>query len=269
MSLRRKLFSFIKREVKMMITYKSAMFFNYANMVMNMAIFFFFASMFGIENLEALEGYGGDVISYVVLGSMGWTFLWTIMDSASNSMMQEMKIGTFEVILLTPTSPVFVVMAYTAWGILMSSVGIILVLVTSVVVFDVVINANYLLTFLVLLICIVMMSGFGLMVGGLNVYVKQVGAIVEVIQRISYFLCGVVFPISVIPRIVQPIHKFLPFYHALNTLRLSLSVDPSLETLIPQILLLSILAVGSMLIGVFTFKMGLRKARKEGTLAFY
>ena len=269
MSLRRKLFSFIKREVKMMITYKSAMFFNYLNMVMNLAIFFFFASMFGIENLEALEGYGGDVISFVVLGSMGWTFLWTIMDSASNSMMQEMKIGTFEVILLTPTSPVFVVIAYTVWGILMSSVGIILVLVTSIIVFDVVINANYILTFLVLFICIVMMSGFGLMVGGLNVYVKQVGAIVSVIQRISYFLCGVVFPISVLPQLLQPISTYLPFYHALHTLRLTLSVNPTLEIIVPQVLLLTILAAGSMLVGVFTFKMGLKKARKEGTLAFY
>ncbi|MGC1121678.1 MAG: ABC transporter permease [Candidatus Methanofastidiosia archaeon] len=269
MGLRRKLFSFLKREVKMMITYKSAMFFNYLNMIMNMAIFFFFASMFGIKNLEALEGYGGDVISYVVLGSMGWTFLWTIMDSASNSMTQEMKMGTFEVILLTPTSPVFVVLAYTVWGILMSSAGIILILITSVVVFGVVINANFLLAFFVLLIVIVMMSGFGLMVGGLNVYVKQVGAIVDVIQRISYFLCGVVFPVSVLPQIVQPVAKFLPFYYALNALRLSLSVDPSLEALLPQMVLLSILAAGSFLVGVLTFRRGLRKARKEGTLAFY
>ncbi|MBU7017423.1 MAG: ABC transporter permease [Theionarchaea archaeon] len=253
----------------MMITYKSAMFFNYLNMVMNLAIFFFFASMFGIENLEALEGYGGDVISYVVLGSMGWAFLWTIMDSASNSMMQEMKIGTFEVILLTPTSPVFVVMAYTVWGILMSAVGIILVLVTSVIIFDVVINANFVLTFIVLLICIGMMSGFGLMVGGLNVHVKQTGAVVEVIQRISYFLCGVVFPISVLPGALQSFSTFLPFYHALHTLRLTLSVNPPLEILISQILLLCILAAGSIMVGVFTFRMGLKKARKEGTLAFY
>ena len=245
------------------------MFFNYLNMIMNMAIFFFFASMFGIDRLQTLEGYGGDVISYVVLGSMGWTFLWTIVDSASNSMMQEMRLGTFEVILLTPTSPIFVVLAYTLWGILMSSAGIILVLLTSIIAFDVVVHPNYLLSFFVLLICIVMMSGFGLMVGGLNVYVKHVGAVVEVIQRISYFLCGVVFPVSVLPQIIQPISKFLPFYHALNTLRLSLSVNPPLETLISQILFLSILAVISILIGVFIFKIGLKKARKEGTLAFY
>jgi ABC-2 type transport system permease protein len=259
----------MKREFKMMITYKSAMFFNYVDMVMNLAIFFFFAKMFGMRTLETLEGYGGDVISFVVLGSMGWTFLWTVMDAASNSITQEMKIGTFEVILLTPTSPVFVVLAYTVWGIFMSAIAIILFLTTSMIIFDVVLNANYILTFIILLISIAMMAGFGLIVGGLNVYVKQVGAIVSVIQRISYFLCGVIFPISVLPQVVQPISKFLPFYHALNALRLSLSANPSLGTLIPHVLLLSILAVGSLVVGVFAFRRGLNTARKEGTLAFY
>ncbi|MFQ6087696.1 MAG: ABC transporter permease [Candidatus Methanofastidiosia archaeon] len=264
-----KIVTFIKRDFRIMFTYKFAMVFNYMNMLFNLLIFILFVKMFGIRFLKSLEGYGGDVISYIILGTMGWSYLWSAMGAASQSMRKEMSIGTFEPIFLTPTSPLTIVIAYTTWGIFMSTLSIALFLGIAISLFDVRLNANYLLTFTLLILSLLMMIGFGLMIAGLNVYVKQVGAVVSIFQRIAYFLCGVLFPISVFPSYIQTISKILPFYYAIKGLRLSLMVNPELDVIFPYIIILFILSAVSLVSGIHFFKKGLDKARKEGSLAYY
>jgi len=264
----KKLFVFIKRDFNVMFTYKSALVFNYLDMFMNLIIFFIFARMFGERMLKSLEGYGGDVISFVVLGSMGWSLLWNTMGSATGAIQQEMKAGTFETLFLTPTSPFTIVSAYTMWDLLINMVSIFLFLITSMFLFEIHFKANYIFTILFVILDIFLMAGLGLMVAGLDVYVKQVGGIVSVVQRLSYFLSGVIFPISVLPTILQPIAKIIPFYYAITALRSSLTGN-EFATLFPYLIILSILASVSISLGIYIFKKGINRARMDGSLAYY
>lgn len=188
--------------------------------------------------------------------------------SATGAIQQEMKAGTFETLFLTPTSPFTIVSAYTLWDLLLNMISMLLFLITSIFLFKIHLKANYIYTMIFIILDVLMMVGFGLMIAGLEIYVKQVGGIVSVIQRLSYFLSGVIFPISVLPSIVLPIAKIIPFYYAITTLRLSLT-ENKLGTLFSYLIVLSILAFTSMLSGIIVFRKSINRARIDGSLAYY
>ncbi|MBU7042852.1 MAG: ABC transporter permease [Theionarchaea archaeon] len=265
----RKLYVFVKRDFLMLFTYKFAMVFNYVQMIMNLFLFVLFAGMFGERMLVMLEPYGGDFIQYILVGSIGWGYLWSAMGAASGSIQQEMMRGTFEPIFLTPTSPFVIVIAYTIWGLIMGTISLLIHLAIGFFVFNVQLTGNVVLAIVMMGLSVLMMIGFGLMVAGLNVFLKQIGAMVSVVQSVSLFLCGVYFPLSVLPEIIQPLGKILPFYYSIMGLRLSLSETSSLSDIMPYIWIISVLAIISLFFGAFLFKQGLNRARKEGTLAYY
>jgi ABC-2 type transport system permease protein len=266
----RKVYVFIKRDFLMMFTYKFAMVFNYAQMIMNLFLFVLFARMFGERMLTVLEPYGGgDYISYILIGSIGWGYIWSAMGAASGSIQQEMMRGTFEPIFLTPTSPFVIVLAYTIWGLFMGTISMIIFLFLGLAVFHVELTGNGLLAVLLMLLSVAMMVGFGLIVAGLNIFLKQIGSVVSVVQGVSLFLCGVYFPIEVLPEIFQPLAKVLPFYYSITGLRMALSEQASLQSVMQYIWILSVLTVIALVLGTYFFRKGLNRARREGTLAYY
>jgi ABC-2 type transport system permease protein len=265
----RKVYVFIKRDFLMMFTYKFAMVFNYAQMIMNLFLFVLFARMFGERMLNMLADYGGDYIQYILVGSIGWGYIWSAMGAASGSIQQEMVRGTFEPIFLTPTSPFVIVIAYTIFGMFMGTISMIIHLVLGIAVFNVQLTGDITLAIVLMGLSVLMMVGFGLMVAGLNVFLKQVGSFVSVIQGVALFLCGVYFPLEVLPEFIRPISKALPMYYSITGLRLALSDQASLETVMEYFWILLVLAVIAMVVGTFLFKKGLNRARKEGTLAYY
>lgn len=253
----------------MMFTYKFAMVFNYAQMVMNLFLFVLFAEMFGERMLPMLEQFGGDYIQYILVGSIGWGYIWSAMGAASSSIQQEMMRGTFEPIFLTPTSPFVIVMAYTVWGLFMGTISMGVFLTVGLLVFDVVLSGNALMAIVLMGLSVLMMIGFGLMVAGLNVFLKQVGSIVSVVQGVAMFLCGVYFPLEVLPDAIRPVGRFLPMYYSITGLRMTLSDQATMEDIMWYFWLLLVMAAIALVVGTFFFKKGLNRARREGTLAYY
>ncbi len=265
----RKLYVFIKRDFLMMFTYKFAMIFNYAQMVMNLFLFVLFAEMFGERMLPMLEQFGGDYIQYILVGSIGWGYIWSAMGAASGSIQQEMMRGTFEPIFLTPTSPFVIVMAYTIWGLFMGTISMGIFLTLGLLVFNVTLSGNGFMAIVLMGLSVLMMIGFGLMVAGLNVFLKQVGSVVSVVQGVAMFLCGVYFPLEVLPDAIRPVGKVLPMYYSITGLRMALSDQATMQDIMWYFWLLLILATVALGVGTYFFKKGLNRARREGTLAYY
>lgn len=252
-----------------MFTYKFAMVFNYAQMVMNLFLFVLFAEMFGERMLPLLEQFGGDYIQYILVGSIGWGYIWSAMGAASGSIQQEMMRGTFEPIFLTPTSPFVIVIAYTIWGLFMGTISMVIFLTLGLLVFNVTLTGNALMAVVLMGLSVLMMIGFGLMVAGLNVFLKQVGSMVSVVQGIAMFLCGVYFPLEVLPDAIRPVGRVLPMYYSITGLRMALSDQATIQDIMWYFWLLLILAAVALVVGTFFFKKGLNRARREGTLAYY
>ena len=266
----RKIGVFVKRDFRMLFTYKLAFLMSFLSIIFNLLYMVLFGSMFGSSSLPALSQYGGDFISYIIIGSMGWGFLWSILNTTAFSLRTEMMMGTLESILLTPTKMYTMMIAYTLFGCFFGLVSLVIVLLIGLFAFgvDAFATANV-FTLIIFILSLLMMMGFGMIFSGLTIWVKNIGETIPLFQGIALFFCGVYFPISVLPSYLQPVSRFISFYYSIEGLRQSLMVSNLTSELLGYMLILLILAVGFIAIGLFVLHKGLIKAKKDGSLAFY
>ena len=261
---------FIKRDFRMFFTYKLAFFSNFFNMIFTFFYLVLFGTMFKNATLGDISLYSNDFISFILVGSMGWSFLWNIMNSVSFSLRNEMLMGTLESIMLTPTKIHTMMIAYAVFGSFFGLLTMAALFIVGVVFFGVTAFASAnIFTLIIFVLSIVMMTGFGMIFGGLTIWFKNIGQTIPLIQGITMFFCGVYFPLSVLPSFLQPVAKFIPFYYSIEGMRRSLIMNNTDVEIMNYVVILIILAVGSIVIGLYAINRGFKKAKKDGSLAFY
>jgi ABC-2 type transport system permease protein len=261
----KKIIAFIQRDFKILISYRVAFSSLIVNMLFNLFYFIIFGSMFGNRMPEPIAPYQQDFITYILMGSVGWSFLWSITSSASTSIRSEMMMGTLESILLTSTKITTLVISYTIFGCFIGALSSLVLILIGYFVFDTIIYAN-IYTILILLVSIVIMTGFGMIFSGLTLWIKNIGDFIPLFQNISMFFCGVYFPITILPHYMQKIAKFIPFYYSIEGMRLSI-INPVQS--IKYILILILFSLIITILGFYSLRKGLKKAKRDGSLSFY
>lgn len=264
----KKIVIFIKRDFRMLFTYKLAFFMSFISLIFNLFYMILFGSMFDSKNLEILSG--GSFIEYILIGSVGWGFLWSIMNTTAFSLKTEMMMGTLESVLLTPTKIYTMIIAYTIFGCFFGLISLLCVISVGFFVFgvSVFVSANA-FTLIIFVLSAIMMMGFGMIFSGLTIWLKNIGETIPLFQGIAMFFCGVYFPIAVLPEYLQPVAKFVPFYYSIQGIRISLNNNVSTSELFSYTVILLILSISFVVIGLIVLHKGLVKAKKDGSLSFY
>ena len=260
---------FVERDLKLLLSYRFAFVMMFSSVFFNLIYMVLFGSMFGTNTPAAIKPYGTDYISYILVGSVGWSFMWSIAGATSSALRNEMLLGTFESILLTGTELPTMMVAYMIFGSLFGliSMGVIILIGIAILGISALSGAG-LATLVLFLISIIMMGGFGMLFGGLTIWVKNIGQAFPVFQNISMIFAGVYFPLSVIPSYIRWLALLMPFYYQIEGIRLSLV--PGKEVLVWHYVLMSALfAIILLVLGVASIHFGLNRARREGTTMFY
>lgn len=264
----RKIIHFLKRDLAAIVTYKLAFSMQFFSMAFNLLYLVVFGSMFNASP-DVLNPYGGDFISYVVVGSIGWGFLWLIMSATASSIRQEMMMGTLESILLTPTKLHTMILGYSMFGLTFGLMSIVMLIVVGFTFFGVVVFTSATIwTLIIFVVSAIMMIGVGMIFAGLTIWQKNIGQTAPLLQNVTMFFCGVYFPIAVLPSYLQPVSKAIPFYYAIEGLRKSL-LNPSTLEMTQYLIILIGSTIVILTIGLFTLNQGVQKAKKDGSLAFY
>jgi lipopolysaccharide transport system permease protein len=101
--------------------------------------------------------------------------------------------------------------------------------------------------------------GIGLLVGVLNVFMRDIGQVVPIVLQLGFWFTPIVYPATIIPERVQPLLLFNPVYYFV-----SLFHDTLVYTQMPDISTLAIacaLTLVSLLLGLACF----RKANEDLT----
>ncbi|PIV70461.1 MAG: hypothetical protein COS08_00155, partial [Euryarchaeota archaeon CG01_land_8_20_14_3_00_38_12] len=169
----RKVGVFIKRDFRILFTYRLAFSTAFLGIIFNLFYLVLFGSMFGSRELSALLPYGGDFISYILVGSIGWGFMWSIMGMTSSSLRSEMMMGTMESILLTSTKISTIMLAYTIFGCIFGLLSIGILISVGFLCFGVSFGTATIHTFIIMFLSALLMMGFGMIFGGLTIWVKN------------------------------------------------------------------------------------------------
>lgn len=222
-----------------------------------------------ILGMMYLNKSGDDFLVYVVFGSGIVSFWSSICFSSASDINRERFMGTLESIFVAPagfkTIIIGKILGNTLWGLVSMAISGLFV----TVVFQKTYHLTYpLLTVITLILMVVSFTAIALMLAGLFTLSRNTRLVMNSMDYPIFLLCGIVFPIEILPAYLRIISYALSPTWVVKLLRLSVSGGDIWE-IVWSLLILIVITGIYWLLGHFFFKKIDYKARVTASLGVY
>lgn len=215
----------------------------------------------------------------LAMGAVLWSYLSVLFNEIANSIAFERWEGTLEYTFMAPVSRLMHLVGVSLFATLYSIVraaiilgGLLLFIHVSVV------GANVVGVFLVLLVGSMAFAGLGLMSAILPVMSPEHGAqATNIFQGVLLLISGVYYPISVLPKWIQPLAAISPATYVLSASRKLMGLDnpasvsghmvgTSIGSVLPQLGILAVMGLILIPMGLWVFNLAEQWAKRNGKL---
>lgn len=217
-----------------------------------------------------LEPYGGSYFDFVIVGLAIMAIARVGIGTFTSIIQREQALGTFEVLLATPT-PVSVLLGGSfAFPLTMTAIelgmylGLGLGLVGSGL--DVV---GLLVALPVIVLLLLSFCAFGIVGAAIVVVLKRGDPLAAPLSMATSILSGAIFPVSTLPTPLEQLARAFPAYYGINGTRDALLAGGGAGDVVNDVLALAAFDVVLIPVSIGLFRVSLRHARRTGTLANY
>ena len=127
-------------------------------------------------------------------------------------------------------------------------------------------TGNPLLWILMFLIMIPGVYGLGILFASLVLWAKQANAAVNVVRGTMMILCGITFPITIMPSFMQSLAKLIPFTYGISATRQIMVSGGTLSTVSKDIYMCLLEGIILVILGRIAFKYTENKVKNLGSL---
>ena len=172
----------------------------------------------------------------LVPGLIAMTILFSTTAAEAVVINFELRIKSLERLLLAPINLPSVLLGKVLGGAIFGLIMTTLVTAGSILILGLHLNFIYLIV--IIIPSLLVFSSLGALLCVLVKEVFEAQTLLNLPRFIMIFLCGVVYPISAMPVILQYFAFVMPLTYTVNGLRLSLSTTSSIEVLIDSLVLI-------------------------------
>ena len=206
----------------------------------------------------------------IIVGTIVYLLYNRLLWGTGVSIQSERWMGTIEVLFVTPTNKMTVLLASGVSSLVEASWWIVCIFSISWMLFGVQPNvASWPTVFLCLTSTMVALLAVGVFFGGFFVLTRAANQLASGLQAPIRFFSGVAFPVSVLPQMLQFVSFVIPVTYGILTLRDSILSGGDINTIWPNIVALYTLAALFLLLAHFTLRAVERRAKKNGTLYMF
>lgn len=262
--------AFLWRDLLEATSYRFAFLLRFSSLFFMLVTFFFLSRLVGPAFLPHLAPYGGDYFSYVVIGMALASYSSLSLFAFSQAVRRSQMNGTLEAMLATPTSLTTIVLSSSMYSFALGTIHVVLHLLAGVLIFGAKLESpNWGAAIVVLILTIVSLASIGIVAASFVLVFKQGDPVTTAISSASWLLSGVLYPVDVLPSVIQPISWVLPMTHALEGMRLALLGGASLGRLAPHVAALVLFAVLLVPSSLLAFRYGIHRVKLDGSPAHY
>jgi ABC-2 type transport system permease protein len=266
----RVLVAFVRRELAAVGGYRAAFIIRIFGFGLAVGSLLFLSRFVGASVNPHLAAYRGNYLGFVVLGILGAQFQQVGVSVLAQRIRMAQVMGTLEAEVATPAPPWMVLGAppiYEFGTAALRSAGY-LVGAKLLLGLDLS-HINWASLLVAVPLIVGAFSGLGLLAAATTMLVRRLNPVAMVIGSLSFFLSGVMYPVTVLPGWLRAFGNLLPLTHALAVLRGALLVGSGLGELRASLLALLVFAGLLAPIGAGMFAFALRRARLDGSLSHY
>lgn len=209
-----------------------------------------------------------DYVGFLVIGTTFWMWFNWMLWGLGTSLRNEQLRGTLESSWLAPLPKAFLALgAFLGEGM----IGVLVMLIATAsasLVFGVRLMGHLGLFAAVVLASTLPIYGFGMVFGSLVLAAKEVNGFVFLARGLITILCGVSFPIAVLPRGIQAVSQWIPMTHSITAVRLIIR-GGGMGDIAPHLRFLAGSGVLLILLGLGVFEIVQRRMLAAGTVGRY
>ena len=275
---------FSKREVIIWLSYKMNAIMWVLDTLFTTIIFFMLSLVTRGRDIDFFP-YGGNYVSFVVLGLFVHFISYTNLGDCNRRVARIYWGGTMDLYLLSPLSYFTPLLGVMFRGVIDDYPRSILAVLFGCLFFGAVFSFNN-PPILLLTLILILLSTFGLgVISASSFYLldfkQQIEPVKFLFQDVIIALtAGYYYPLTVLPHSLQILGSFIPHTYALDTLRrlmipggdtttpvlpIQLAL-PEINPVLLSILVLTFMSIAFLLMGWFLYIKGIEKARRDGTL---
>lgn len=206
-------------------------------------------------------------IAFIAVGNAMQVASFSSIFAVCNLTSEEKWQGTLVPLIATPANRFPLFLGRATFQILNGMAAIAVGFLYATFVFGVDMSqANFLTLTVVIVITSLAMTGFGLMLGSVGLFMRTAMIIANIFLFIGHLLCGVNFPVSILPTWLQPFSYAIPMTYGTTAAREAVQGSGILQ-LAPVLLQEIATGTGSILVGYLLFigfeKLAIRRGKLE------
>lgn len=262
--------AFFRRGLQEALSYRAAFAFRLVTAAFSLASFFFLARFIDLGRSPLMERYGGDYLSFGLVGLIVLNLQYTAVSVYPQTIRQAQVAGTLEAMLATPTpgwlvlvcSPLYRFATAFLWGAVMLVVGGLFFGVRLG-------QANVASLAVTVPLCVLAFASLGFFGAAATMLLRRPDPISFALSGVSTLAGGVFYPTQILPGWLQAAGKALPITHALELVRRATFTGASVQELGTPLLGLALFCAVSLPLGLAAFAWTIRRARRDGSLTHY
>ena len=220
----------------------------------------------GVE--QAGGGSDQRLTTFLLIGSLLWSYLSMIFDILSETVSWERWEGTIEYTFMSPASRATQLIGTSIYVIIYGVIRAAVIFGIISLFFDMDLSqANYASAIVILIICSVSLVGFGMVAAVMPLLSPEKGQqVTSIFTAMLLLVSGVYYSTDVLPEWMQTIAKFSPVTYALEGMRGAMLDGKGVSDLWSSIWPLLIMGAVLVPAGMLIFRAGERYAKRTGLL---
>jgi len=266
----RVLAAFVRRELAEVSGYRLAFFTRTFSFVVQVVGMVFFAHFVGAAANPHMAAYGGNYFGFVAIGYLATELQQVGVNGLARRVRTAQIMGTLEAELATPAPAWLALSAAPVYEFVTAALRSALYLWAATVLVGLRLpNTNALTVAVGVPLVLAAFIGLGLFTAGATMLVRRSNPVSLVLGSLSFFLSGVLYPVSILPAWLRLLGRALPLTHVLVVLRGAFLQSASPAAVGGSLAALAAFAALLIPAGVGTFAYALRRARVDGSLTHY
>lgn len=262
--------AFFLRDLREDLSYRVTFLLNLGAALLTLSTLFFFSRFIGVGRLPSLAPYGGDYLSFGLLGMVLLSLQHTAVSAYPTRVRAAQLAGTLEAMLATPTPSWMVLLCSPVYRFARALLGAFVQCALAWAIFDVRFSGASITTLLAgVPLTLLAFSSLGFFAATFTMLLRKSDPLGLFLGGLSTLAGGVLYPQSALPKTLRLLGQLLPITHALELLRRASFGGASLTELVRPLLTLSVFAFLLAPLGLLAFIAAVRRARRDGSLSHY
>lgn len=270
MNLLRKSGAFIRRDFQIESSYKLNFVMGLIDSLLILVFFYFLDKLVDQGNSQNLAKYGGDYLSFALIGLAFTRYFQLTLKMFSDSIRQAQVTGCLEAMLSSQTDSLTIVLMSSLYGLISGTIQLVIILAVGTFFAGVDFShLNVLSTTLVFSVSVLSFVAFGVLSASAILWLKKGDPFSWLLIGSGTMLGGAYFPVSLLPAWLQHISYLIPFTHSLEALRLTMLRNYTVEQVAQPLLILGVMSAILLPASLCLFAIVVRQGRKDGSLMQY